>query len=166
MAVRNPDTLALARRWRRWLDLLALLLVVTLTGVIWRAPWTIQYSFVAAGCAYAILRIYISDGLYRRLLSGKWIVSAGLVSYPLYMYHQAVNGLMHGFVAGQVPTLVSWRDLGIATAVVFVSVGLATISTVYFESFFRRLGRKLKYAPADPSKKVSVIGASPGAATG
>ncbi|WP_164547668.1 MULTISPECIES: acyltransferase [unclassified Bosea (in: a-proteobacteria)] len=166
MAVRNPDTLALARRWRRWLDLLALLLVVTLTGLIWRAPWTIQYSFVAAGCAYAILRIYISDGLYRRLLTGKWIVAAGLISYPLYMYHQAVNGLMHGFIANQVPTLVSWRDLGIAIGVVAVSVSLATISTVYFESFFRRLGRKLKYVPADPSERIPVVGTPRGAATG
>jgi peptidoglycan/LPS O-acetylase OafA/YrhL len=79
------------------------------------------------------------------------LVQLGLISYPLYMYHQAVNGLVHGLLFGKPPTVIDFGQLAAAVLVIGISVTLAAVSTRFFERPFRQKGRRMKYSfePAD-----------------
>ncbi len=97
--------------------------------------------------ALLILRIFLYEpGPYHRFLRTKVLTGIGLISYALYMYHQAVNGLMHGFIFNQEPHISTVTELLVAFAVMAIAVGLATLSYVYFERPIRRLAQRVGYS--------------------
>jgi hypothetical protein len=55
------------------------------------------------------------------------------------MYHQAVNGLLHGFILNQEPRIASVAGLSVAIAVVMIAVGLATLSYFFSNAQFGNL---------------------------
>ena len=59
------------------------------------------------------------------------------------MYHQTVNGLMHGMLFGREPKITEWEHWLAAIAVLAISVGLATLSYIYFETPIRRYAAAL-----------------------
>jgi peptidoglycan/LPS O-acetylase OafA/YrhL len=72
-------------------------------------------------------------------------VKAGLISYALYMYHQAVNGLLHGFIFNQEPRIGSLPEFAVGLLVMAIAIVLAILSYVYMEKPIRQLGRHLRY---------------------
>ena len=95
------------------------------------------------------------------------LVNLGLISYSLYMYHQAVNGLVHGVLFGQAPGVTGLPQLIAALFVIGVSVTLASLSTRYFERPFRRWGRTFKYSlvPAGDAGRIAIDAPSMSATT-
>ncbi|WP_037088210.1 acyltransferase family protein [Neorhizobium vignae] len=107
-----------------------------------------SFSLRCAVFAYAIVRIFITDGLYRKFFRSRFMVFMGLISYSFYMYHQAINGLFHGLLLGQGPRIENWAGLAVGIAVFLTSAGLATLSTRYYEKPFRDIGRRFRYRRA------------------
>jgi len=70
----------------------------------------------------------------------------GAISYGLYMYHQAISGLMHGFFGVEaVPNLKTMNSLLLTTCSAVVSITLAWISLRFFERRFLEIGKLFKY---------------------
>jgi len=67
----------------------------------------------------------------------------GLISYALPMYHQTVNGLVRGILFNREPRITEWEHWLAAIAVLAISVGLATLSYIYFETPIRRYAAAL-----------------------
>jgi peptidoglycan/LPS O-acetylase OafA/YrhL len=107
-----------------------------------------QYSLRAALFAYFIVRIFFSAGVMRLILRQPFLVFIGVISYSFYLYHQCVNGLLHGLLLGQTPKIENWSDAAVAGATMLLAGALATLSTKYFEMPIRRLARGLTYLPA------------------
>jgi peptidoglycan/LPS O-acetylase OafA/YrhL len=63
------------------------------------------------------------------------------------MFHQAVNGLLHGFMRGSAPQIQTISDGGITLLALFITLGLAMFSYRFFESPFLRLGHRFQYRP-------------------
>jgi peptidoglycan/LPS O-acetylase OafA/YrhL len=145
--VRSPDILSGLTRYRAVLDTLAVLaLGVILEGSLWEKMTTTAFSLMSAIFAYAILRIFLNDGgWYRAILRNPFLVQAGLISYAWYMYHQAVNGLLHGMFFQHPPRISNWKELGVACLVLLVSAALAALSTRFYERPFRLRGRRMRY---------------------
>ena len=67
------------------------------------------------------------------LFENKIIVFFGAISFGLYMYHQLVNGLLHGLIYNSAPSVNTSESLIVAGFVFITSVLLAVISLKYFE---------------------------------
>jgi len=144
-AIRSPSVLAFFRRWRVMFDMLA---VGGIAGLLWPPEFQSVsglFSLRTALFAYAIARIFFSDGLMRAVLRRPSLVFIGGISYSFYLYHQCINGLMHGIILGQIPRIESAAGFLVAAMTLIVAGTLATISTNYLEMPIRRFARRLKY---------------------
>jgi peptidoglycan/LPS O-acetylase OafA/YrhL len=92
-----------------------------------------------------ILRVftYQAGGILNRIWRNTLLAKIGLISYALYMYHQTVNGLVHGILFGREPKITEWEHLLAAIAVLAIAVGLATLSYIYVETPIRRYAATL-----------------------
>lgn len=111
--VRNSHAVIVAKRLQTVLDLIACMLiyaVATNSSIIsiWSVPACgpfppLKQSILGVIGAIVILRIFLNR---HDLLNSLWrcnaLVNMGVISYGLYMYHQPVNGLVHGFLWNQV----------------------------------------------------------------
>lgn len=146
--VRSDTALSMARRLRPILDALAVaVLAALIDGHIVAAIPGAGFSLMAVMFSYAILRIFIADekSRYRALLCTRPLVAVGLISYALYMYHQAVNGLVHGLLFGGTTIILTYRQFAAALLVLAISVTLAALSTRYFERPFRDWAKRKPY---------------------
>jgi peptidoglycan/LPS O-acetylase OafA/YrhL len=147
LIIRNEIAFAVARRLRFLLDAVALYILYMTVNHLWfqtgwfHPPGTypLKHGLFAVMAAIMILRLFT----YRRSLFNMiWrfppLAYIGLISYALYMYHQAVNGLVHGIVFNQVPTISTTAHLVAAIAIVVIATALAGVSYVYFEMPIRR----------------------------
>jgi len=156
--IRDEPILNFFRKWRFAFDGLILALVALSLDTPWlRMDSRIRYSVLAAIFAYWILRIFLVEaGWLRALLRSRLLVQIGLISYPLYMYHQAINGLVHGLLFGEPPNTFDFAHLAAAVLVIGISVTLAALSTRYFERPFRQKGRTMKYS-FEPARGAAAI---------
>jgi peptidoglycan/LPS O-acetylase OafA/YrhL len=69
----------------------------------------------------------------------------GMYSYGLYMYHQMVAGLMHGFFRGESPSIATIPGAWITFSALFLSIALAACSHHTLEAYFRAWGKKYSY---------------------
>jgi peptidoglycan/LPS O-acetylase OafA/YrhL len=151
VVIRNQRAFAMAVRLRYLLDAILIAIFCSIVFLqIDRVPVPmIRYTPTALMYALVILRVFLyQDGIYNAVLRSPLLVKAGLISYALYMYHQAVNGLMHGIILNQVPKIESWLEFGVALGVIAVAVGLATLSYFFLEAPIRRLGHRVKFEHA------------------
>lgn len=98
--------------------------------------------FTLLGLFYSAVIVWgvLGGGVFARLLRNRFLLFFGLISYPLYMVHQAVNGTLHGFISHQAPTLASMSDFLIACTSFIIATILATLSTRYYDGPIRRWG--------------------------
>jgi len=152
LVVRNPTAFNLARQFRLLLDAIALFILYCTFADWWE--WTqwitpqsarpLRYSLFAIMWAIVILRIFTWP---KSAFNGIWrvpmLAKIGLISYALYMYHQTINGLVHGLLFNQEPTISEPAHLVAAIGVLTIATGLATLSYIYFESPIRRVGQAM-----------------------
>jgi peptidoglycan/LPS O-acetylase OafA/YrhL len=133
---------------RVYIDLVSLVFAYIL---IWKSAAigsSTCFSLRSALFCYLIIRIFLTDGIFRAFLRSRFMVFMGVISYSLYMYHQAINGLFHGWFLGQVPVIDSCKSMIVGIAVILTSVFLAMISTEYYEKPIRNFGRRFIYMNA------------------
>lgn len=171
--VRNPRALGAATRHRRLLDAVLLVLVAlvssqvtySLGNLVTRSSpllssglnW-FQYTLISLMFALALLRVFLyRDGWFNAILKSRLLVGAGMISYGVYMYHQAVNGLLQGLILGQQPRFATWADAGVAALSTCVVLAIAIASYRFVEMPIRRRAQRVKYGsrPVRP-------GAAPG----
>ncbi len=176
LAVRHVATMRVLRRRRRLLDVAALLVVAALssnvlayvgghtTPALSLLIQSTDFTLKAALFCTMIVRVFLVDAgsLYRRALASGPLVGLGFVSYPLYMYHPAINGLLHGWAFGRAPEITDARHVAVALAVVALSIALAWVSTHFLELPIRRLAHRVAYRPAPAARWVkSTTAANP-----
>ena len=147
-AVRTPALVAFCRQWGPIGDGVFTMAAVVLTWLPGLLSVSEQFTLRSAIFAYLIARIFFTDGWMRTFLRTRFMVFMGAISYPFYMYHQAINGMFHGVILGQVPKIENSSGIAVAIAVLLTAGSLATLSTLYYERPFRRLGKQAKYLPA------------------
>ncbi len=172
LAVRHAPTLAFCKRCRVPLDIAALgvfaALNSSLIGGSTRSGSFVvmasDYTFRSVLFAYVILRVFLvpETSIYRRLLSARALVFFGVISYALYMYHPAINGLLFGIFYGRAPILASFGQAALTACVIAVSIGLAWLSTWYFEMPIRRMAGRVTYRGNRPEFALEPSGAHGG----
>jgi len=82
-----------------------------------------------------------------RVLGSPILVWFGQLSYGIYMFHQAVSGLLYGFLRHGAPKIRTLSDVGITLAALGITLALAALSYRFFEAPFLRFGHQVKYLP-------------------
>ncbi len=152
LILRNKMAFSIAVQFRRLLDIIGLLfLYLILTN--WTFTWwtgasgaifPLKQSMMALMWAIVILRIYTyQQNIFNAIWRNKVLAKIGLVSYGLYMYHQAINGLIHGIFFNQEPTISTSLHLLAAIAVLTISATLAIFSYFYFEKPIQQYGKEI-----------------------
>ncbi len=106
------------------------------------------FAFTWFAALYTVFLLFVL--IYRGTavtagLRWSWICFFGSISYGLYLYHQPVSGLLHGWLrGGSVP---HFGAVPLLTLV--VSVALAWVSFRYVEPLFLRHGRRHNYGGSD-----------------
>ena len=164
--VRDERALAVARRFRLLLDAIIVLVVYSVdhqwmvleyfalerkgyvfASVLFHTP--LNYLQLSVMFALLLLRIHLYDGgLFRRILRSRLLAGFGLISYALYMYHQSINGVLHGFIFNQAPKITNLSELAVGLVVVALAIGLSVLSYFYLERPIRRLGQRVRYERA------------------
>lgn len=151
LVVRTPEVFAWARRHRLLLDGVALVLFLLIVGGyrfdFWLTPSgfaPLKMTVVGIMWALVVLRVFTYErNWFNKIWRNRSLAGIGLISYALYMYHQAVNGLMHGLLFNQEPTISTWAHLIAALGVIGISIGLAILSYFYFEKPIRVFAHRL-----------------------
>ena len=66
--------------------------------------------------------------------SGRRMGSMGMISYPLYLVHQPINGLLHGLILGGTPDIGTPAQGAVTMLALALSVALAYASWHYIEA--------------------------------
>ena len=156
LILRNAAAFEMAKRYRVLLDAIAVLLALDLAaGSFLFSHFPLRHSAVGLLFAIMILRIFLYEpGRYHWIFRSRVLTYGGLISYALYMYHQSINGLLHGFIYNQEPKVGSLGEFGVACLTMVIAVGLASLSYVYLERPIRQLGQRIQFKkempPTDP----------------
>ena len=163
LIVRDDRLLAMARRLRYVLDVVIVMIVYAIAthhpitafwpftdGPVTKGPFPpLKHTILALMFALVILRIFLYDGgLFRAALRSRVLGWFGLISYALYMYHQAVNGMLHAYFFGDQPKVELMAQFGVAVAVMLTAVALAYLSFLWLETPIRRIGQRVSYTRA------------------
>lgn len=81
----------------------------------------------------------------------------GLMAFGVYLLHQAVNGLLHAWLRGELPVIRDAAGLGVTLVSLVITLALAWLSWTFFEKPFVNFGHAWKYSGNNP---VSQAGAT------
>jgi Predicted acyltransferases len=149
--VRWPPFVSAVQRHRR--GLLALFVALLAGAVVMTlrpaAPvGAANYLWLAALYSVFILVALIdAEPHVGRLLRSPVLVWFGQLSYGIYMFHQAVSGLLYGLVRRRSPQMYTLTDAGITLTALCVTLLLAWVSYRFFESPILRFGHRFTYSP-------------------
>jgi hypothetical protein len=106
------------------------------------------HLWLAALFSTLILIAFIGrEPFFERMLGSPVLVWLGRLSYGIYMFHQAVNGLVYGYVRHGLPQIRTIADSGITCASLCITLALAMLSYRFVESPLVRFGHRLQYLP-------------------
>jgi peptidoglycan/LPS O-acetylase OafA/YrhL len=107
---------------------------------LWHVYFTILFGLVLIFSL--VFRASKITKILRSNILGFW----GLISYGLYMYHQAISGLLHGWLRqGRSPSLEDQHGAMVTCLAFIVSTLFAYVSYRYYELHFLKIGRKKTY---------------------
>ena len=107
---------------------------------------TFRYSWLAALYATVIALCVVSEkGVVARVFATPVLGRLGALSYAIYLFHEPVNGVLHGAIAGQSPHLVDGLGVAVTMVAVAVTVATATLSYLVVERPLIALGHTARY---------------------
>ena len=101
-----------------------------------------------------LLAVCLPRGPLHRLLTQKWLIQLGALSYFIYLFHPMINGLLHLVILHQLtPVLDSPAAYGLTLLALIITLVLAKVSYRYFEQPLINYGHSFKYGD---QKKLSI----------
>jgi peptidoglycan/LPS O-acetylase OafA/YrhL len=148
--VRWPPFVSNVRHARGFLlTLFAALLAGTAIMTLRAAGFGAFDHFWLAGLYSTLILIAFlgTEPVLERMLGSPILVWFGQLSYGIYMFHEPVSGLLHGYLRHGEPEIHTLSDAGITLAALGITLALAALSFRFFETPFLRFGHQAKYLP-------------------
>lgn len=147
---RNSDFVRTVKKHR---NLLYFFLIALIIGVVF-----MQFrGYLVPGGAFThfwlallfamllLLPLIHREGMLARALRNRMLIWLGTISYGVYIFHQAVSGLVHGLIRGTYPRIGSWNDLLVTILALAITLALAQLSYRAVESKIIAYGRSFSY---------------------
>ncbi len=113
------------------------------------APFGVFNHLWLAGLysTFILIAFMGSESFLGRILASAPLVWFGQLSYGIYMFHQAVNGLLHGSLRHGAPQIRNLSEASITLVSLCITLALAMLSYRFFESPLLRFGHRFQYLP-------------------
>jgi peptidoglycan/LPS O-acetylase OafA/YrhL len=105
---------------------------------------SVGLTVIGLGSASYIL-LLVSKNVSGKFLLSKPLMFFGSISYGMYLVHQPVLVLLHGFVLGTRPDVQTLPQILLTLTGIPISVAIAWLSWTLFESKIVRYGHRFKY---------------------
>jgi peptidoglycan/LPS O-acetylase OafA/YrhL len=140
---------------RRWLEarsrFLKWLLAIFLLGLAIltlerRALGVLDHTWLA-GLYTVLVAIAVVDrsGAIPRSLRVRWLAGLGVISYGVYLFHQAVSGLLHSAVFARPPRIDSMASAALTLLALAITVTLALAARRLVEAPIIAFGQRVGY---------------------
>lgn len=150
--VRSEECKELAAKYALILASIAVLLYAVLAGAnlgVISVGLSLRFSMIAL--FYSILMWAVLEQRapwLNAMLRWKLLITVGHVSYAAYMFHQLINGLVHGYLFNTAPLMDGWPRIGATLVSTGLLCALCALSLKFLEGPIRRYGATFNYAPA------------------
>jgi peptidoglycan/LPS O-acetylase OafA/YrhL len=148
-AMQNPRFVDLCRAWIGLLYAALGILAVGIPVMMVRREWFEPFDFTWLSTFYLMLILLVQvspQGLLARLFRSKVLLWFGLMSYAIYMFHEAVLGLCQYLLLGSNSGGIHAPIDAAVTVLAFaVTCALAALSARFFEGPIRKFGHRWKY---------------------
>ncbi len=123
------------------------LLVLALCGYLFEALTEVKFLWFAIFYTAILTTVLIFRGSkLTAWLRSPLLCFWGTLAYGLYLYHQAISGLLHGYFRdGASPQIMTFEGQALTGLSLILTVLLSMASFHWFESRFINLGKKRKY---------------------
>jgi peptidoglycan/LPS O-acetylase OafA/YrhL len=108
-------------------------------------------------CFGAFLLLVVTGSPEGQRFRSRTLRFFGSISYCLYLVHQPIAGIMHGYILGAQPDVANLQQVLVSITAVVVSVCVATLSWILLERPLIEFGHRWKYGGA---QKESPVGAT------
>jgi peptidoglycan/LPS O-acetylase OafA/YrhL len=99
-------------------------------------------------CLYGVfllLAVVEPDTLIARILRNPALEWLGIMSYGLYMFHEALSGIVHGLLGNGIPSLNSAFGCTLTLISFILTIIVTTASFRFFERPFLKWGHRFRY---------------------
>ena len=97
--------------------------------------------------SFVLIAFVDTQPLIGRVLRLPALMWFGQRSYGIYMFHEAISGLCHGWLRRAVPQIQAPSDAAVTVLALFVTLVLAELSFRLFENPILEFGHKVRYRP-------------------
>jgi peptidoglycan/LPS O-acetylase OafA/YrhL len=87
-------------------------------------------------------------GLVTGIVRNRALRRLGVIAYGTYLFHQVINGVLHGLILHHEPQLINASDWAVTLGAFAATIIIAQISWTYFEKRLVMLGQRVRYIPA------------------
>jgi peptidoglycan/LPS O-acetylase OafA/YrhL len=146
--VRSPRFMATVKKHHQFLLPLFMTLLLGTAIMTFRRDTFGAFTHFWLAALYSVLiliSLVYSDGVFSRILQSRVLVWFGTLSYGIYMFHEAVSGLLHGFLRGGAPSIKTLSDAGITVLAFLLTLALAALSYRFLESPFLAISHRFRY---------------------
>jgi peptidoglycan/LPS O-acetylase OafA/YrhL len=99
-------------------------------------------------CCVSFLLLVISGAIEGARFRSKTLCWFGTISYGLYLVHQPIAGLLHGFVLGNRPDIATPLQVLLSMTALALSIAVASVSWRFLERPLVELGHRWRYDQA------------------
>lgn len=141
-------------RWLRTDKLWSLLWMMFggMTLMTWMPGVLGVFNHLWAGAFYATLLLLAvqqhQQAWLARFLRSRVLVRLGLISYGVYLSHQAISGLMHSYFMGRFPAITGLESAAVTCAALVLTLVVSLVAHHFVERPAIQYGRRWRYASA------------------
>jgi len=150
--VRSHTFVATVKRYKGILlgSFLALLAVVAFRATRPAPLGALEQCWLAGLYASFVLIAFAdTQPLLGRVLRHPSLVWFGQRSYGIYMFHEGISGLCHGWLRNTAPQIRAPTDAAVTVLALLLTLGLAELSFRLFENPILESGHKFRYRPKE-----------------
>lgn len=105
------------------------------------------YAWLAAFYVVVLLICVVEkNGVVSWVCRNSPLRRLGVISYGVYLLHQPISGLCHGFLRGAAPRITDLNSGGVTLLALLFTLALARLSYVFFEKPIIDFGHTYRYA--------------------
>jgi len=112
-------------------------------------PFSLTFTYFWLALLFAVLVLILlidRESLLARMFRNRQLVWLGTISFGVYLFHQAISGLLFGLIVGDIPAILSLYDVGVTLLALMLTLALAYLSFHYFERPAIRFGHSFRYS--------------------